>query len=268
MAVDLKVVGVVRFSVLCPNYYTDRFPDMAKTAEYLYSEQRMELRFRLFEKLCLYSLMRQSDMDFQLVVLTSRVMPTRYLWRLEDLLATHENVSLLAAEPAPHYRLIQGAYASAGEDGGRHTVRFRLDDDDAVDANFIRRTRNIARTAVPLMGKKNPFAIAYNRGFYMSGLGPEAEIFDAVESSPLSAGLCLAVPPGHTMNPYRYNHRKFPQYFNTLSDINFPAYLRTIHGDNKSDPTLMGSSRRMNDAKVAKGLEKHFGLTPDELRKI
>jgi hypothetical protein len=268
MAVAVKMTGVVRFSVLTNGLYSERFPDPADAAAYLFSPERMELRFRLFERVCLPSLARQSDPDFRLVVLTSDQMPRQYLWRLEDLLSPLENTSLVVSEPGAHYQLIREAYDSVPAGDETHAIRFRIDDDDAVDGNYVKRTKAFARSLIQMQGDEAPFVIAYNRGIYLRGRGEEAEIYDACERLPLSIGTAVVVPVSSPLNPYRYNHRKFPQYFNTFTDISAPCFLRTIHGDNKSTPTEAGDTRQWGEKTLRRNLKRHFGLTPEALREI
>ena len=90
----LKTIGLVRFSVLTSTYYSERYPSLEALAEHLFSAERMELRFRLFEKLCLPALTGQTDTDFTLIVVTAEDMPTPYLERLNSLLAPHPNIIL------------------------------------------------------------------------------------------------------------------------------------------------------------------------------
>ena len=234
MAITVKMTGVIRFSVLTSDYYARRFPAQEDAAAHLFSPERMQLRFRMFEKLCLPSLARQSDADFRFVVLTSDQMPGDCLRRLEELLSPLDNSRLMAVPPGVHYQLLKEAYDMVPSEGESHFIRFRLDDDDAVDMDFVRRTKAIAQAMIPMQGEDTPFIIANNRGFYLKGRGQAAEIFDTCERAPLSVGTSLVGPAGNPMNPYRFNHRKFPQHFNTFSDISAPYFLRSIHGDNKS----------------------------------
>ncbi len=268
MAPKVKMTGVVRFSVLTEDYYARRYPTVEEAAAHLFSDERMELRFRYFERLCLHSMIRQSDPDFHLVVLTSDQMPRAHLWRLEDMLAPHYNIQLLTAPVGVHYKLLQEAYDLIPDQEETHFVRFRLDDDDAVDGNFVKRTKNFARSMIRMQGKRTPFIIAYNRGFYLRGRGPEAEVYDTCERAPLSAGTALVAPADDRMNPYRYNHRKFAQYFNTFTDISGPFFLRSIHGDNKSNPSEMGDTRQWSERILRRNLKRHFDLTPEQLQEI
>lgn len=268
MGLKIKMVGLLRFSVLSPTYYSERFKTLEETAAHLFSPERLELRFRIFENLCLPSLMRQSDMDFTLVVLTAKTMPKPYLTRLLDLVEPLPNVICRPVGMGIHYRLLKRAYASVPLEDASHQILFRLDDDDAVDIDFVRRSKHLALGMIPLQGPDTPFILANNRGFYVQKTDAGVEIYDACEKAPLSAGTALVAPAGHGTNPYRHNHRKFAQHFNTFSDISVPSFVRTIHGDNKSDPTQMGLTHKWGRDRIEAGLNQHFDLSVDKLQDL
>ncbi len=268
MDIKLKMVGLLRFSVLSPTYYSERFTTLEETAAHLFSPERLELRFRIFETLCLPSLMRQSDMDFTLVVLTAKMMPEAYLTRLLDLIEPLPNVICRPVGTGIHYRLLKRAYAAVPLEDATHKILFRLDDDDAVDIDFVRRCKHLAQGMVPLQGADTPFILANNRGFYAHKSDAGIEVYDACEMAPLSTGTALVAPVAHGANPYRYNHRKFAQHFNTLSDISVPSFVRTIHGDNKSDPTQMGLIRKWGNDRIEAELKQHFDLSVNALQDL
>ncbi|WP_264212169.1 putative rhamnosyl transferase [Leisingera thetidis] len=266
MDIRLRMIGLVRFSVLSTNFYTDRFPTLEERAAYLFSPERMELRLRYFETLCLRSLTRQSDSSFRLIVLTSEELPARYLDRLLALTEPYGNVLCHAAAAYPHYQQMKDAYGRVQLRRATHRVLFRLDDDDAVDTDFVKRTKALARGMIPVQGGgRTPFAIAHNRGLYLEKTAAGPEIYDTCEWAPLSTGLSLVAPVSHKGNPYSCNHRKIAQHYNTVSDISVPAFLRSIHGDNKSKPAQMGLTRKGTRAEAEAALEQHFGYTMAEL---
>lgn len=264
----LNTIGLLRFSILTPTYYTELFGSLEKTAEHLFSPERMELRFHLFEKLCLPSLVRQSDQDFEMLVLTAESMPEQYLERLLDLLEPLPNFHCQLVGTDNHYRLLQDGYNSIPKEDYTHRALFRLDDDDALDINFVRRTKRLAKGMLGLQTTRQPFVIAYNRGFYVRTTGGEPEIFDACERAPLSTGTTVVAPVHSGINPYRYNHRNYPQHFNTYTDISVPTFIRTVHGDNKSNPAQIGLTHKMTPDDIAQDLEKHFQVTLDDLREL
>ncbi|KIC08693.1 hypothetical protein RA19_18710 [Leisingera sp. ANG-M1] len=269
MDLRLRMIGLVRFSVLSTDYYSERFDSLEEKAAHLFSPDRMELRFRLFEQLCLRSLNQQSDPSFRLIVLTSADLPEPYLKRLLALTGPYGNILCHGVAPKIHYQQLKEAFGLVNLRRATHHLLFRLDDDDAVDKDFVKRTKGIARGMIPLQGGgETPFFIAHNRGFYLEKGASGARVFDTCERSPLSAGLALAAPAGHTSNPYTYNHRKIAQHCNTFSDATVPAFIRTIHGDNKSNPAKMGLTGKWRPKHVEAALQQHFGFTSDELKDL
>jgi Putative rhamnosyl transferase len=263
-----KVIGVLRFSVLTPTYYSERFASLDETAVHIFSDERMELRFRIFENLCLPSLIRQSDEDFDCVVLTGESMPPRHLNRLKALLDPLPNIHCMPVGTEKHYQLIKGGYNSIPVDDCSHRIMFRLDDDDAVDIDFVKRTKYLASGLLDLQGPETPFVIAYNRGFYVESQEGENDIFDSCERAPLSTGTTLVAPVDYPRNPYRFVHRALAQHYNTFSDISVPAFIRTIHGDNKSRPTQMGQTHKLNPRMISRQLRRHFGVDMDMLKAL
>ncbi|MFC4217273.1 glycosyltransferase [Pseudophaeobacter arcticus] len=259
MTQSMNMVGLVRFSVLTPTYYSERFSNLKQTARHLFNPDRMELRFSVFENLCLPSLVQQTDPNFDLVVLTAQSMPELYLNRLGDLLGPHANIHLRPVGTRNHYRLLKQGYDSVPSNDASHRILFRLDDDDAVDLDFVRRTRRLATGLLPLQPADSSFVIAHNRGFYLQATPEGPEVFDAIEQAPLSAGTALVTPVGSGANPYKFNHRKLARHFNLYSDMQVPAYIRTIHGDNKSEPAQTGLTRRMEPEDIDASLQAHFG---------
>lgn len=264
----LGIVGLVRFSVLTSTYYTERFDTPEETAAHLFSPERMELRFHLFERLCLPSLLKQTDNDFTAIVLTAKAMPEHYLDRLKALLRPVPNIHCHPVGTGKHYRLVKRGYDRVPHDGVSHRALFRLDDDDAVDRDFIARTRRLATGLMTCQAPETPFVIAHNRGFYVRKDDNEPEVFDAVERAPLSVGTAIVAPVDNPVNPYRFNHRNLPQHLNTFTDISQPAFIRTIHDDNKSTPAQIGLTRTMTPERIEAELQAHFGTGIAELKRL
>lgn len=268
MDVTVKTIGLLRFSVLTPTYYSERFGTLEATAAHIFDDDRLALRFHIFEALCLPSLTRQSDPGFDMVVLTAEAMPARWLSRLRALIDPLPNIHLRAVGTENHYRLLQDGYDAIATGGATHRILFRLDDDDALDMDFVARIKRLSQGLLALQGPDIPFVIAHNRGFYVRATVDGNEVFDARERAPLSTGTTLVAPLGYGPNPYRFVHRKLAQHYNTYSDISVPAFIRTIHGDNKSNPTQMGITRKMKPAEIDRQLSAHFGVTLEQMKAL
>lgn len=265
-----RIVGLLRFSVLTPTYFSERFDSLDKIAAHIFSDDRMALRFRLFETLCLPSLVRQSDPDFTCVILTATSLPPPHMERLRELVAPHAHLRLMPVGTENHYQLIRQGYDAVDVGDATHRILFRLDDDDAVDLGYVARLRRLAEGFLTMNDPARPTAIAFNQGIYVRRRpeGEDNDVFDARERAPLSTGTALVAPVGYPRNPYRYNHRAIAQHYNTYSDISVPGFIRTIHRDNKSKPTLMGPNHRLKPAQVEEALRRHFGTDMATLKAL
>lgn len=264
----IPMVGVVRFSVLTLDYYAEKYGTVEKIAEHIFSPERLDLRFRVFETLCLPSLARQSDRDFTCVVLTSTDLPAEARARLDALVAPHDNIRVFAVAPDRHYPITRAAYEAGATREASHKLWFRLDDDDAVDIEFVARTRAIA-AGLRAINSEQPVMIAHNRGFYVEVTGQgDNEVVDTVERAPLSVGTTLLAPAGYDRTPYRYNHRALAQHYSLYSDISVPGFIRTIHSDNKSSPTKQGITHKMKPEQIERQIKRHFGFDIETLEAL
>ena len=132
----IETIGLLRFSVLTPTYYHQKFKTLDRIAEHIFQPERLALRLHLFSKLCLPSLTAQSDPDFKAVVLTAESLPEDALSALFDLIDPLPNIVLRAVGPEEHYQLIKQGYNALTSPDCTHRIMFRLDDDDAVDLDF------------------------------------------------------------------------------------------------------------------------------------
>lgn len=263
-----RIVGLMRFSVLTPTYYSERFPTLEETAAHLYSDERMALRFHIFENLVLPTLLEQTDPDFDLVILSGEAMPDVHKDHLTGLLAEAPNIDVRFVGTDDHYPLLKEGYRSVDLEDATHAIRFRLDDDDAVDLDYIKRLRATGAGLLAMNDPATPGVIAFNRGFYVRFREGKNEVFDTCERAPLSTGTAVLAPADQMHTPYAYNHRKLAQHYNVYSDISVPAFIRTIHGDNKSNPAQLGITHRMKPRVIARQVRRHFGTTMDVLEAL
>ena len=264
----IAMVGLLWFSVLTPTYFFERFDTLEKTAAHIFAPDRMALRFHLFENLCLPTLIKQTDPDFQCVVLTAKTMPAQYLTRLQDLVAPWPNIHCRPVGTEKHYQLIKDGYNSVPTNGATHRLLFRLDDDDAVDLDYVRRTKSFAAGLQKLNTADTPVIIAHNRGYYVKVQDSDNEVFDAVERAPLSVGIALLAPVDYPRNPYRYNHRALARHYNVYSDISVPGFVRTIHDTNKSTPTQTGLTHKQKPDEMADQISRSFGFDISHLKAL
>ncbi|WP_236640739.1 glycosyltransferase, partial [Sulfitobacter sp. HI0023] len=82
----MQAIGLCRFSYPAIGGFQVGHESMADRIAYLYAEERLEERFRLFETVALPCLRAQTDPDFELIVVIGDSLPAPARARLEALL--------------------------------------------------------------------------------------------------------------------------------------------------------------------------------------
>ena len=264
---DAGILGVCRFSMLGRGdwkAYRNQ-PDEALEAIYasqaaeLFATDRLESRLATFEHLTLRSLANQSDTDFRFLVVSSDRMPKAYRHRLEEICRGVEQVVLQFLPPLHISDAIQGAAANIGL-ALADTVQFRLDDDDCVSKDYIRRLRRHAAS----MWRNAHFAVSFPSIFYCVTDGPTEGIYNWY-SPFFSAGAAIR----HSSRTiFDYGHYAIPTRLVAVTDPHFPNIV-THRGDNDTPrhaPQIL-RKRGMSAASradVERATERHFDyLTPE-----
>lgn len=258
---DIRILGVCRFSMLGRGdwkAYRNQ-PDEAleaiylKQAQDLFAPERLEARLATFEHLTLRSLANQSDGDFRLLVASSDRMPDTYRKRLETICGDVEQVILRFLPPTHISDAIQQVAPEAGLDLP-DTVQFRLDDDDCVSRDYIRRLRRHAAS----MWRNAHFAVSFPSIFYCITDGPTEGIYDWY-SPFFSAGAAIR----HSSRTiFDYGHYAIPTRLVAVTDPHFPNIV-THRGDNDTPrhaPEIL-RKRGMRPASrddVRRAIERHF----------
>lgn len=263
-----QVIGLVRFSFPALSGFEKGGDDLKELEAFLYDPKRLERRFYLFEKLCLPSLLAQQDPHFTCLFLVGENFPKGALSHLRALISPLKDARIVTSASEHNYAAIRTVFDGISLDGFSHRTSFRLDDDDALASNYIKRLKQTARKLKALCNESKPVAISFNRGFYVKLQKDGNQVFDACERTPHSVGAALFSQAGHPENIYARNHRFLAQFFNSYSDVSEPSFIRAIHQDNDSEPVIVGLSKKMSQEQVVKGIRKNFSITYDALRDL
>ena len=264
---EFTIKGLVRFSYPAQSGFRLSTSGQEQVHKVLYDPARLERRFALFEMLCLRSLAMQRDTDFKVGILVGETLPNVARKRLTDMLDGFKNAQLVTLPPMEHYQAVATVFQELPDvPDAKHTVTFRLDDDDAMHAETVGRLRHLTHTLLPLRNRKEPFAIAFNRGFYFDLTNPAKMITECYEKTPLGVGMALVAPVSSRQNVFRRNHRAAAQHFNCYTEIAKPMFIRTVHQDNDSSAETTGHNGRMPQAKVERTLRNNFGVDIDMLK--
>lgn len=241
MAAPLLIV-TVRFSVVTAQRESWLIGRNKSAAEYqkdLFNDERLRLHHHLFATVTLPSLEAQvptlSDNRFRLYAITSSDLPRQYALALDELISQYSWARVKRvpsdAKQVPHDECIAEFLSDVGHGQGSY-VHVRLDDDDALAADFIERIAGSATSEN--VGK----AVSLAKGY--------AALFDSTQGgftsvieyrSPMAAqGLSYigaykeCRPVGRVANVYALgNHLRVDTRVPVILDSRFPAFLRTYH---------------------------------------
>jgi Putative rhamnosyl transferase len=262
------ILGLIRFSYPAIGAFARSGTAPADAAAFLYDPARLDRRFHLLENLCLPSMLAQDDANFDLGVLVGDDLPAPFRARLDAALRPMPRARVIALPPLPHYDATQRAFAAMRPDTASHITTFRLDDDDALCRSYIATLRRMTDGLIPLRAAKAPFAIAFNRGFFLERGDGGNRVYDVIEKLPPASGCAMTAHAAHRDNVYRRNHRLLPQFMTVFSDADTPAFIRSIHADNDSTPFASGQSARMKPEKLDAALRAGFPFTLDSLQAL
>lgn len=268
MAIRNQIIGLVRFSYPSQGGFAAEAADIAAVRARLYDPDRLARRFHLFEQLTLPSLLAQQDDDFRTLFVIGDDLPAPWRDRLQDGVARLRGGRVLALPTMAHFQAMRRAFATGLPDTATHLTGFRLDDDDAMDRGFVARMRATVAALLPVVGPDAPLVTGCNRGFFLDRKASGNQIYAVSEKTPIGLGLAMTTPRGHSDNIYRRNHRHCSQYYNTYTDATQPAFLRSVHADNDSDPHASGRIDRCDWADVAAEIEAHFPFTARTLQEL
>ncbi|MBL4749312.1 MAG: hypothetical protein JKX71_01785 [Amylibacter sp.] len=260
-----QIVGLIRFSYLAQSGGWNIKKPMGQHKRQLYSAERMDLRFRLFENLTVPSMTYQTDKNFKCIVLCSSEMPEAYQERLLDIIEDHENLVYLALPPMPHHVAISEAFEMLKDDSFEYFTSFRLDDDDMLQKTYIETLKNKIEMAKGLIDPHTPMVTSFNFGIFLERTAQGNRIYDVTERTPGAQGTAMTTHISDTRNIFSRNHRKLPAFFKTVSHIDTPVWLRTVHSNNIANPTITGRHHLVEAGRVAELLDMHFGLTVEQV---
>lgn len=247
----MQVIGLCRFSYVGLGGYKIEHDTLEDRRAFLYAPGRLEERFRLFETICLPSVIGQTDQGFQLHVVVGECFPGAYLERLLALTEDLPNVAISVQPPERHRRQMIRVLNTARENPNAPCLQFRLDDDDAMAVNFIERLKQAARDLAPVWQSYPLTTIDFNRGYIYSA-GPEGLSIAPDREAYAALSLGVVVPGGSDRTIMHQGHHILWKETPTLTFPDGDMYMRGYNGFNDSRSKGRGKKVRP------------FPVTPEE----
>lgn len=268
----MNIVGICRFSLLGRGdwqAYRDKTDEevwaiTAEQAKTIFSPDRMESRLATFEHLTLASVKAQTDQDFKFIVAASELMPMEYRRRLLEMCDGIPQVVLRFFQ-ACHIIEAQAAVFAELNLSMVDTLQFRLDDDDALCVNFVRKKREAVEL---LMASRTPFAISFREFMFCSKGGEHAGVYLMPEPF-LGVGVALRHP---SKSIFAFGHFALPRRFTGIT-IHGGTALVTHNGSLNDSPFDIARIRRqrmsrMDIETIQKNCETHFPFLTDTAKEI
>ncbi|RBI75854.1 riboflavin synthase subunit beta [Roseovarius sp. TE539] len=229
----MRVIGICRFSYPALGGFRRMHDSIEDREAYLYQSSRMDLRFRHFETLTLPSIAAQSDPDFTFLILVGESLPEIWRSRLETLIAPVPQIRLVASPPMKHRLAMQLAIQEELGSNTTDSLQFRLDDDDAVNLNFVRRSRKLMGRSERIHRHARNMAVEFNSGHsvILSAQGIRAA---PVTAGFWACGLAVLFRAGDPKTVMNFAHHKLHHEMPTLIHPDPDMFLRAKHDDNDS----------------------------------
>jgi len=261
----MRVIGICRFSYPALGGFKRMHDSIEAREAYLYSAERLTLRFRHFETLTLPSIAAQRDKRFTLLIVTGERLPQPWKDRLHDLCATVPQIKIVAAPPERHRTAMQKAIQEELGEANEDSLQFRIDDDDAVDVSFVRSIRRTARLSSRLRTDWRNLAIEFSNGYSVL-LTPEGIRAQKIQANFYACGLAVLFRPGDDKTVMNFAHHKLHHRMPTLINPLPEMYLRALHADNDSGATFDAEALQPLDAAQRDQFKRRFNVDEEAVR--
>ena len=191
-----------------------------------WNTERLNYRFKLFENICLPSLINQEKRtNFYVLVIISDDLPQFYKNKLNQLLSKHKNFHLEIFDGTLSNTYLKKYYENLSNfDENKNLVAtVRLDDDDALHPSFSRIIFNYLKKEN--LGK----IISFPKGYFVNKVANEI-VFRKVKKKLIAAGIVRISTLSDNKTIYCNRHRKFKKdgYYCVFDNF-FPMYLVINH---------------------------------------
>ncbi|WP_425037949.1 glycosyltransferase [Primorskyibacter sp. S187A] len=211
----------------------------------LFDPERLDTRAAFMETMSLASLRDQADRDFDLVVLSSTLMPERYQTRLKelcgDMLGQRAHVIFRGPDKAGNWFQLYRRNTFRRHDTSCQIV---LDDDDAVAVNFTGTLRMEAEASVGLLRPGLPDYVFLSHPRGVSAEFDQGHVRLTHRLVPATnLGLAMVTPTRSRRNPYYVAHKKILERRPVRVIYSHePQYIRAVHASNDSR-AIVGTDR-------------------------
>ncbi len=235
----MQVIGLCRFSYPAIGGFQIEHDTVDARRRYLYTPERLNERFKLFETITLPGLRGQTDEAFDFVIVVGECLPQAARDRLQDLTAGMKQVRIIARAPDEHRTVMKSVLNDARRDPAAGCLQFRLDDDDGVAVDFVERLRRAVDDSAGLVQGNHTVAIDFAQG-YLAELAQGSLRAMPLHRNLVSAGLGMYVEGGCDLTVMNFAHQRMGRFMPVVSYADSPMWIRTLNGFNDSPKARKG----------------------------
>ena len=265
----MQIIGLCRFSYPALGGFQVEHDAIEERSAFLYSEKRMEERFRHFETIMLPSIAVQTETDFKFVIVIGDNLPERYQERLFDLCAPISHIQIQAHAPADHRETMQKAINTARVKSYAPCLQFRHDDDDAIAVTFVEEFKRTAMDCRPLLERNKFVAFDFPHGYVVR---PDAKGLHVEETYHPFWGVALgcSVAPHIRKSIMNFAHGRMGRFMPSISFDQPVMYLRghNDYNDSGQGPNVTQPKLKLLDKEGEQMIRNTFAVDAEHIRRV
>lgn len=230
----VQFLGLCRFSVPSLGAFQSGDKTIEARRSMLYDPARLDLRMAWFQHVTLPAVARQVEPGFSFILLIGADLPEPWQGHLRRLIAPYPHIVLELGAPEHHRRICAEAMRKHVDPSADAVVQFRLDDDDAIGVDFIRRLDGLVRAMKRLLARQEAFAIDFAKGLVLRRIEQGLWV-EPCFTRTWTPGLAIVTRPDTDKFVLDFQHHVLWVDMPSLTEVEPIMYVRGAHGDNDSD---------------------------------
>lgn len=229
----MQAIGLCRFSYPALGGFQIQHDSTEDRIAFLYAEERLEERFRLFETVAIPCMRAQTNEDWEMIIVIGPSLPPHYRDRLHDIVADIPQISIQSHNPRPQREVMKEILNKARKDPSKPCLQFRYDDDDAVAIDFIERLREAATDCASLNAKHPIVGYDWSVG-YAAQFSEDGIVAKQIQAKQYVAALGVHIRGGSPFTIMNFAHTKLDQFMPMVSFSGKPMWIESYNGYNDS----------------------------------
>lgn len=256
----IPVIGLCRFSY--PTLDGTGFKSSSK--QEIYSTERLIFRTTIFENILIPSIAGQTEKDFLLGILIGSDLPS---WCKERVRKSCQNISqirIIEHPPLrPHTEACSEAIISLRPDTGSPLAEFRIDDDDGLSINFVKRVKEIF-SSISVNNFGPILELDFPKGYHLN-ICREPTFYETLTPH-LTCAQAWLIKPKRDRTLFNHNHFRFWTKGPSISIPHDHMYIRGIHGFN--DSNAQSRIKHSNEFPYNSSIHRQFNVSLDNIHNI